>query len=415
MRYELGNMDKCALTTVGTVMENTPFFKATLDETVHAERLMKAIKTALDYHPLFKCKLSYENKQYFLEDNDGAEIVIFNTDTPNRPNRYGKNTNGYLFQICYFENTFSLEWCHTVTDGRGAIRFFSTILDAYFNVELPEVPTEFPLKLGFESIYDKSAQPLGQIKQPSGFRSKDMKVVDNGFKCTSHILKVETAEVLRVAKKIDATPAAILVPLFCRAVREHLPENAKSRNVSCGIVVDCRGPAKIDTMHNFINNKVITYQDKFDDYDLPKISTIYRGILDLFVQPENIVWACTSLKDSTDILYNLRPLKLQKTLVKGVGKIIKRTMNNIGFTYLGRAPFSEEAKSHLKDFNFRTWTDTGDCVIATVDLNGTLIIDVCENYADKGVVDSFIRICNEFGMGIRETETTVFEQTNLAL
>lgn len=171
----------------------------------------------------------------------------------------------------------------------------------------------------------------------------------------------------------------------------------------------------MDTMHNFINNKVITYQDKCDDYDLPKLSTIYRGILDLFVQPENIIWACTDLKDSTDVLYNFRPLKLQKAAVKTVGKIVKRTMNNIGFTYLGRAPFSEEVKKHLNDFNFRTWTDTGDCVIATVDLNGTLIIDVCENYADKGVVDSFIRICNEFGMGIKETETTVFEQTNLKL
>lgn len=228
MRYELGNMDKCALTAVGTVMENTPFFKATLDEAVDAGRLMNAVKTALDYHPLFKCKLSYDKRQFFLEDNTDSEIVIFNTDTQNRPNHYGKNTNGYLFQLCYFENTISFEWCHTVTDGRGAIRFFSTLLDAYFGVELPKTPTDFPLALGFESIYDKNVKPYGQIKQPSGFKAKDMKVVDNGFKCTSHILKVETAEVLRVAKKIDATPAAILVPLFCRAVREHLPENAKT-------------------------------------------------------------------------------------------------------------------------------------------------------------------------------------------
>ena len=90
-------------------------------------------------------------------------------------------------------------------------------------------------------------------------------------------------------------------------------------------------------------------------------------------------------------------------------------MNNVGFTYLGRVPFSEEVKSHLNDLNFRTWTDTSDCVIAAVDLNGTLIIDVCDNYVDKGVVDSFVRICNEFGMAIKETETTVFEQANLKL
>ena len=101
--------------------------------------------------------------------------------------------------------------------------------------------------------------------------------------------------------------------------------------------------------------------------------------------------------------------------MKTVAKVTKRTMNNIAFTYLGRVPFSEEVKSHLTDFNFRSWPDIGDCVTAAADLNGTLILDVCENYADKGVIDSFIRICREFGMEIRETQTSVFEQANVRL
>ena len=43
----------------------------------------------------------------------------------------------------------------------------------------------------------------------------------------------------------------------------------------------------------------------------------------------------------------------------------------------------------MKDFNLRSWPDIGDCVLAAADLNGTLILDVCENYADKGVVVSY--------------------------
>ena len=414
MRYELGNMDRYSIAVMGTVMENSSFMKAMLDETVDADRLMKAVKTALEYHPLFKCKMSYD-KQYYLEDNDNAELILFNVDTHDRPKEYGKNTNGYLFQVCYFENTVSLEWCHAVTDGRGASRFFSTVLDSYFGVELPGIPEKFPLSLGYESIYDKSVKPRSQIKQPAGFRAKDMEVIDNGYKCISHILRVKTDEVLKVTKKIGVTPSTVLIPLFCRAIREHLPKNAKKRNVSCGIIVDCRKPMQMDTMHNFVYNKVITYQDKFDSYDLSELGTIYREILDLFVQPENIIWACTDMKDSTDFLYTLRPLKLQRILMKIVAKIIKRTMNNIGFSYLGRVPFSEKVKSHLKDFDFRSWTDIGDCVISAADLNGTLILDICENYADKGVIDSFVSICKNFEINLEETETTIFEQANLRL
>lgn len=414
MRYELGNMDRYSMAANGTTMENASFFKATLAETVDAARLLNAVKTALQYHPLFGCKMMYD-KRYYLEDNDNPEILLFHTDTENRPKEFGKNTNGYLFQICYDENTVSLEWCHAVTDGRGAIRFFSTILDAYFGVELPAVPAEFPLALGYESVYDQSVKPLGQIKQPNGFHARDMKSIKNGYKCTSHVLKVQTADVLRVAKKSDATPTAILVPLFCRAIREHVPDKAKNRNVSCNIMVDCRAPMQMDTMHNFMNMKLITYQDKFDSYDLPKLGTVYRAMLDLYVQPENIIWSCTQMIDSTDFLYKMRPLALQKAVMKNVAKILKKTMNNTAFTYLGRVPFSDEVKRHLLDFNFRSWPDIGYCVMAAADLNGTLILDVCENYADKGVVGSFLRICKEFGMDIKETQVTVFEQANVRL
>jgi len=179
--------------------------------------------------------------------------------------------------------------------------------------------------------------------------------------------------------------------------------------------VDCRGPMQMDTMHNFMNMKLITYQDKYDDFDLAKLSTIYRGLLDLYSQPENIIWSCTQQKDSTDFLYRIRPRALQKAIMKPVAKVLKKTMNNTAFTYLGRVPFSEEVKSHLKDFNFRSWPDIGDCVMAGADLNGTLILDVCENYADKGVVASFVEICRSFGMDMEETQVTVFEQANVRL
>ena len=84
MRYELGNMDRYSAAAMGSVMEKSSYMKTVLDETVDPDRLMKAVKTALEYHPLFKCKLSYD-KQYYLEDNNDAELILFNADTHNRP------------------------------------------------------------------------------------------------------------------------------------------------------------------------------------------------------------------------------------------------------------------------------------------------------------------------------------------
>ena len=94
MKYELGNMDRYSIAVNGSVMENSSYMKATLDETVDAEKLMRSVKAALDHHPLFKCKMSYK-KQYFLEDNDNAEIVLFNADTGDKCRAQGKRSENY--------------------------------------------------------------------------------------------------------------------------------------------------------------------------------------------------------------------------------------------------------------------------------------------------------------------------------
>lgn len=41
--------------------------------------------------------------------------------------------------------------------------------------------------------------PIWQKKQSPGFWVRDMGVIDNGYKYTSHVLKVPTSDVIRVA------------------------------------------------------------------------------------------------------------------------------------------------------------------------------------------------------------------------
>ena len=55
------------------------------------------------------------------------------------------------------------------------------------------------------------------------------------------------AEVLVAAKKNDALPAAVLPSLFSMAMRKHLKEDAKNKNVCCNVVIDCREPMQFET------------------------------------------------------------------------------------------------------------------------------------------------------------------------
>lgn len=407
MIYELGNIDRYAIAANGTCMENASFFSVTLKEEVDGEKLREAACIALGVHPLFKTKVKYK-KQYYLETND-APVTVTHSSAADRPKEFGKSTNNYPWRLCYDGRNICFEWCHVITDGKGAIAFLTDVLNAYFGFSLDNA-AERSLALGYESVYDKKIKGFGQKKQADGFSVKDFPVIKNGFKCQSHVLSVKTDEVLKVAKKNDATPVAVLVPLICKAVRARIPETAKNRNVKCGIAVDCRKPSGIDTAHNFILVKPITYTDRFDAFDLSTLSTIYRATLDLFLDKDNIAAACTAMIKQTDFLYRLRPLWLQRFIMKIAAKAVKNSMQNVGFTYLGKVPFGKQLCEKVESFGFRTWPDIGHCCVAAIDFNGTLFLDFCENYKDKEVVPTFIKICGEYGLQVKLEKEELFEQ-----
>ena len=290
----LNALDNYNILAFGSAIENIPYFHVRLDQSVNPDKLQKAVREALIQYPHFQTKLHY-NKQYFLEKNNQA-FIIHNVSVDRRPLHLEKENNGYLWQICYDNDTISFEWCHALTDGRGAIRFFSAILDAYFENNANPVFNTVLSDQGLEQIADPAQKPLSDKKQPKGYDIKYMpseKHANHRYRC--HVVKIPTQDVLNVSHKADASPAAVLPPLFSKAVRRFISEKADNRTVSCSIVIDARTPMHIDTMHNCIITKQISYVDRFDEMDFNLVSTIYRSILDLSLQKENVIYSATKL------------------------------------------------------------------------------------------------------------------------
>ena len=145
------------------------------------------------------------------------------------------------------------------------------------------------------------------------------------------------------------------------ALRKHINPKAKNKNVSCSVVIDCRVPMGFQTMHNCILSKNITYIDRYDTMDFPLVSTIYRSLLDLTVQQENIVKAATETIDMIKPMVSVKPRFLQKALAKVVFGVMKHSECNFVFTYLGKIELPDEVMSGLSDFNFRSCPDFSEC------------------------------------------------------
>ena len=410
MKYQMGVMDTYPISANKTSMENNPFFQVKLKERVSAERLHTAVKQALSEHPLFACTLRYK-KKYYLETNE-KNFLLIHASEENRPLAFGDATNGFLWQMCYDEYSISFEWCHAISDGKGAFAFFSSVLCHYFGVDIPVEPA---LELGLESIYNSTETGVPEKKQAKGFAANSLPFLKRGYQTDCHILKAPMSEVLAVAKKNDSSPAAVLMPLVSMALRKHINPKAKNKNVRCSVVIDCRGPMGFQTMHNCIISKNITYVDRYDAMDFALVSTVYRSLLDLAVRPENIVKAATEFIDTVGPLVSVKPIFLQKILAKVAFGVMKHSECNFVFTYLGKIDLPNEVMSELADFNFRSWPDFSECNVAAIDFGGTLILNICENFQDKQIIPDLIDICSTVGIHFETEDTLSFEQANLRL
>ena len=177
--------------------------------------------------------------------------------------------------------------------------------------------------MGLESLYNKAENGIPQKKQAPGFSANSLPFLKRGYRTDCHILKAPMSEVLDAAKKSNSSPAAVLTPLISMALRKHISPKAKNKNVSCSVVIDCRAPMVFQTMHNCIISKNITYIDRYDTMDFSLVSTIYRSLLDLAVQPENIVKTATEFIDTVGPLVSIKPRFLQKAMAKVVFGVMK--------------------------------------------------------------------------------------------
>ncbi|MDO5441414.1 MAG: hypothetical protein Q4F55_02535 [Bacillota bacterium] len=404
-RFELGVLDVYPIAVMGTAIEDSPTVGVTLDEKVDGVRLEKALLKAVELFPLFKTKIVFD-KGYFLEEND-KPILVFNENDYDKTFTWKTGTNDYPWKLSYFENRILLRWCHGITDGRCAERFLGTLLNLYYGNDVDIKPE---LELGLEPFFNKNEKGIPQRKQGPGFGKKAFKVDNSKNKVLCHVLKCRTKDLLMLSKRSDASPATIIPPLFSKALRACMD---KKMDVKTGVVVDARAPLNHKTMHNCIFAKGITYVDRFDAMDFELVSTIYRAILILAVERENVVTEATNSVSMIGAIVNNKVKWLIKLGGKLCAAFMKDTSSDVTFSYLGKIDYGEEVNKHIKDYTFCSWTDFGYCNIGATDFDGTFTLMINEAFENKDIIPQFINISKSLGLDIKEVDSYPYYRADM--
>ena len=409
MKFNTGVLEKYYIKTVGTKLENNPAIKIVMKEEVNGELLKEAFLEAVERFPLFGSVLKYD-KDYNFQTLEEM-VNIYNVNFDERPTSFGSCNDGLLYQLSYYENEILFEWSNIVTDEKGALLFFGILLDYYTGQELEPVHYPLPLEHAIEYFMDKKATNVKQVQEIPGFNQKDLPYDKELRNTNVHILKVKKEEVFKIITKEEKNTTAVLVPLFSRALRKHLKDTAKSKNVKVNVRLDVRNTEEIHSYRNCLITNHITYVDRYDNLDINHVHTIYNTFLNLAEDLDAIKLACTQTYHRLQALNTIRP----KFLVKPIINSIKHKDSNYTYTNLGKIPFSKEAMAFIESVHINSDPTYGECAINVYELDEYLYLNISENYLDKEIISTFINICSEFEINLEEIDNYVFKERTLVL
>jgi len=403
-------MDQYPIEAAGSKIENNPMYRVVFKQPIDPINLEEAIRKAIIKFPLFGTKVKFD-KEYYLQTNN-KPIIIKNVNEENRPKTFGKNTNGYPWQICYENNKLTLEWLHGITDGCGALEFLEEVLKCYFHVE-KTIKNKYLVGPGLEPFFDSKEKGLNHKTDPTGFPFSRFPYIKNrGYKTDCHELVCETKDILELATITNSSVAPIITILFSKALRNKLPANLKNKRVACNVVLDLRRPLNYETMHNCVEYKRMTYIDEYEDMSFTSIAQEYKHLLDNARLLPNVVKIIT---DRVKLFkaYHLFPSKRYlKSCAKLVATFAKNTDCNFVMTYPGKIKLPKRVADKIENIDFKVWHDFGECILACVDYKGQFNLNISENFVDKGVVDEFIKLSNEVGIHWQIKHVGEFEQAH---
>ncbi len=228
---------------------------AILKDDVVPQILQIALTFTIKRFPRFATTLKKGFFWHYLDANKQRYAIEKEEHLPCRPIKVS-NTGSKSFRVLYYKGRISVEFFHTLTDGRGGLVFLQTLVATY--LELMGAPkSSHPQVLDIDETprasEDANEFKRAKAKKASGF--KERKALQMSGRVANirptQILhfKMNSSELYKVAKSYGVTVTAYILALLFLASK--FATDAKSGDLAIQLPVDMRKFYESNTLANF--------------------------------------------------------------------------------------------------------------------------------------------------------------------
>jgi len=380
---------------------------------VQPKMLQQAVEQALLRFPHMMLGVEPTDTGYRYRQNVASPIVLPFDGVNKRYSIGSKDTNGYLFLVGYQGNTITMEYQHSISDGRGFEEFIRCVLFQY--LQLCKYPVENDGSVrsmdsyftpdestdGYQQLPEREFSAEGIWKKPEASHAWELsKLGDSAPEVVSEI-KFPFAALHKYAKDLNVSPLSIVAPLFMRAFDKKFGEPDKP--VIAQIPVDLRQFIPTLTTRYFICFIDLPYLPEYRDLELPEIFRRTKAFLKTQMEPEQLMYRAKAASDRCRELHEADLPLAQKMAMAQKTTIDFVLDDSFLITNVGRFKMPESCMPYILDYGAVLPSAMQPFALLVSSFGDNMKLSIAQRDHDFEVVESLISELQSIGLETTET------------
>ena len=402
------------LTWAGEQMSWTVRMTMKMRDGVDGDLLRQAVESTRQRYPYYQVKLGIrkdaEGKEYFVYGDNSEPWVVSEGERPVR--LIGAESNNHLLAFCYWDNCIAIDFFHCLTDGTGAYNILRTLLYEYSRRRY-----DATLERGMANIRvagdtispEEWEDPAAQVKPehldplpvPERLPCIDLTtqakttVVETAE--TVNIL-VEEQEMMKYVSSSDTSPATLVSLLLTRAIAR-LHSDLKEGVPMVVLAINQRPalgcPQAGQTLASALR---LTLYDEMRGMDLEKQQTIFRGMVALQSNDDNVVEGFWKTQNVQDMFENIPTIEARHQAMAQAYSVATSSTTTC-VSYVGKAKMGA-AEQYVSEMYTEAFTPYALAIEMSA-VGGTFCISFMQRFADDTYLDAFLDEFRQIGLPYR--------------
>ncbi len=395
--YRLDNVGKFYASQAGRSGQTVFRFSATLSQAVDPAVLQQALDQTVAQYPGFNVKLRSGLFWHYLEPADTLPQVEPET-LPICANLHS-DVDSVLFRVSYYGSRINMEVSHIISDGRGTLQFFQTLLNAYGNGGSPsatphtaepispERRTEDSYSANFERS-EAGSTPSEKVYHLRGWK--------NNAEPSYLEYQLSASAVHQAAKERGVSVTSLIIAAVIQSIRQTMRPEDHGRAIRMDVPVDLRELFGSETLRNFFGLAYVSFTPKDNPCDLTSLAQNVQAQLIQATQPEHIKRRMNAMiKLEKNPALRLAPLFIKDAVLFLADRLSTREVTTT-VSSLGRITTDPTLEGLVENINVLTSTRGLNFIACTY--GDVLSIGISTVYVRYDIIRNFCRIFTDLGI-----------------